>query len=77
MRQILLSDMKKGEKAVIKEIKIEGGLRQRLMDIGFIEGTEVTCVRISPFGDPKAFLIRRTVIALRNEDSSLILGVEK
>ena len=77
MRQILLSDMKKGERSVIKEIKIEGTLRQRLMDIGFIEGTEVTCVRISPFGDPKAFLIRGTVIALRNEDSSLILGVEK
>ena len=77
MRLIPLSDMRKGEKAVIKNILVKGDLRQRLMDIGFIEGTEIRCVRISPFGDPKAFLVRGAVIALRNEDSSGILGVMK
>ena len=76
MRLIPLSDMRKGEKAVIKTILVKGDLRQRLMDIGFIEGTEVRCVRISPFGDPKAFLVRGAVIALRSEDSSGILGVK-
>ena len=77
MRLIPLSDMRKGEKAVIKNILVKGDLHQRLMDIGFIEGTEIRCVRISPFGDPKAFLVRGAVIALRNEDSSGILGVMK
>ena len=76
MRLIPLSDMRKGEKAVIKTILVKGDLRQRLMDIGFIEGTEVRCMRISPFGDPKAFLVRGAVIALRSEDSSGILGVK-
>lgn len=76
MRLIPLSDMRKGEKAVIKTIIIKDALRQRLMDLGFIEGTEIKCVRISPFGDPKAFLVRGAVIALRKEDSSGILGVK-
>lgn len=75
MRLIPLCDMKKGERAVIKKLETKGDLRQRLMDIGFIEGTKVSCVRISPFGDPKAYLVRGAVIALRKEDAATVLGV--
>lgn len=76
MRQIPLCDIKKNEHLVIEKILTEGKLRQRLMDMGFVEGTKVKCVRISPFGDPKAYLIRGAVIALRKEDAATILGVK-
>ena len=76
MRQIPLCDIKKNEHLVIEKIMTEGKLRQRLMDMGFVEGTKVKCVRISPFGDPKAYLIRGAVIALRKEDAATILGVK-
>lgn len=76
MRLIPLSDIKKGEKLLIKKIKTKGELRQRLMDIGFIEETKTECVGISPFGDPKAYYLRGTVIALRKEDSAGIMGVK-
>lgn len=75
MRLIPLSDMKKGDSAVIERLETKGELRQRLMDIGFVEETKVKCVRISPFGDPKAYLLRGAVIALRKEDAKSILGV--
>ena len=77
MSFISLCDLKKGDSLVIKEIKTGEKLRQRLLDIGIIPGTKVKCVRISPFGDPKAFLVRGTVIALRNSDSAKILGVKE
>ena len=77
MSFVSLCDLKKGDGLVIKEIKNEEKLRQRLLDIGFIPGTKVKCVRTSPFGDPKAFLVRGTVIALRNSDSAKILGVKE
>ena len=77
MRLIPLSDMKKGDSAVIERLETKGELRQRLMDIGFVDGTKVKCVRISPFGDPKAYLLRGAVIALRKEDAESILGVIK
>ena len=77
MRLIPLCDMKKGEEAVIKKLETTGDLRQRLMDIGFVEGTKVKCVRISPLGDPKAYLVRGAVIALRKEDAATVLGVEE
>lgn len=49
---------------------------KRLMDLGLIENTKVTCVGVSAFGSPRAFLIRGAVLALRKEEASLIL-VEK
>ena len=75
MSCVSLKNLKKGDSFVIKEIKTDGNLRQRLLDIGFVPKTRIKCVRISPFGDPKAFFVRGTVIALRNSDSEKILGV--
>ena len=43
-----------------------------MLDLGFTKGTKIVPVFRSPFGDPTAFEIRGTVIALRKEDSCLI-----
>ena len=50
----------------------EGYLRRRFMDIGLVEGTLVECLRESPAGDPKAYLIRGAVIAIRKEDAATV-----
>ena len=68
-----LNSIEPGERAVISEIKSAEGIRRRLLDIGMIPGTEVECVGRSPSGDPKAFLIRGAVIAIRSEDSAGII----
>ncbi|MCL2088306.1 MAG: ferrous iron transport protein A [Oscillospiraceae bacterium] len=65
-----LSELRQGERAVV--IDVGGDMRDRLQDMGLIEGTEVACVQISPLGDPSAYLIRGAVIALREEDSCLV-----
>ena len=44
----------------------------RLTDLGLIPGTRVTCTARSPSGDPRAYLIRGTLIALRNADADHI-----
>lgn len=49
-----------------------GGMRRRLRDVGFCDGEKVVCVMKSPLGDPSAFLVRGTLIALRREDARLI-----
>ena len=76
MRLIPLSDIKKGEKFVIEKMKTKGEIRQRFFDLGFVEGTKIKCLRVSPFGDPKAYLVRGAVIAIREEDAKTILGVK-
>ena len=68
-----LSSLDKGEKATVKYLFISGSMRRRLQDIGLIKGTKVECVGKSPAGDPKAYLIRGAVIALRSEDAQRII----
>lgn len=51
---------------------IGGGMRRRLMDLGFSAGEHVECVLKSPPGDPRAYLVRGTVTALRGKDAAEI-----
>jgi ferrous iron transport protein A len=67
-----LSDISIGTECRISAIGTEGLMRRRLMDLGFVPGTKIECLRRSPAGDPTAYLVRGTVIALRKEDASYV-----
>jgi len=67
-----LKDLKQGDCCVIDVIPENNSMRRRLLDIGLVENTRVECVGQSPSGDPKAFLIRGAVIALRLSDCAMI-----
>ncbi len=69
---ITLNELNLGEEAMVGSVEANGGLKRRFLDIGLIKGTKVKCVAVSPQRDPKAFLIRGAVIAIRNKDSALI-----
>lgn len=68
-----LTSLEKGESGIVRYIESESPLRKRLLDIGIVSGTKVQCLQKSVFGDPKAYLIRDTVIAIRNEDAQHIV----
>ena len=67
-----LADLTVGTKSKISSIELDGLLRRRVLDLGMIPGTQVECIRRSPAGDPIAFRVRNTTIALRSNDASLI-----
>lgn len=67
-----LSELTAGKTAIIKEISINGQNRRRFFDLGFIPGTKVSIAFGSPLGDPTAYNIRGTVIALRREEAENI-----
>lgn len=71
-----LSELQVGERAVVSDILSVGAIRRRLLDIGLIQGTTVECVGQSPGKDPRAYLIRGAVIAIRKRDSDDILMEE-
>ena len=62
-----LNSLRVGQSARVSHI--EPAMRRRLLDIGLIPGTRVTCTAVSPAGDPAAYLIRGAVIALRGRDA--------
>lgn len=68
-----LFELGKGQKCRIDKVYENGNIKRRFLDIGLIENTLVECVEVSPLGDPKAFLIRGGVVALRKNDCQNIL----
>lgn len=73
-KKILLADGKKGQQIKITNILIDGVMRRRLFDLGFVPGATVEVIRKSPLGDPIAFRVSQTLIALRKEESKRIIG---
>ncbi len=63
-----LFELQTREKCLIDRIELVGSMRRRLLDLGLTPDTKVECVGKSPLGDPKAYLIRGAVIALRQKD---------
>ncbi|OHX65605.1 metal-dependent transcriptional regulator [Flammeovirga pacifica] len=70
-----LTDLKNDEKAIIHGLSQEcrGINRRRLLDLGFVKGSNIEISMVSPMQDPKAYLIRNTLIALRKEQTNMIL----
>lgn len=46
-----------------------GDIRRRLLDLGIIPGTLIKPVLKSPSGDPRAFEVRGTLLAIRKENA--------
>lgn len=67
-----LKELNIGEKAIVKNIRDDCLMKQRFIDIGIIEGTKIECVLLSPGKNPKAYMIKGAVIAIRNEDAKFI-----
>ena len=69
-----LSSLHLGERGKVLGLTqaCRGVERRRLLDLGFVPGTVIEVDLISPSGDPTAYRVRGTVIALRREQAGLI-----
>lgn len=73
MQYQALSSLQEGESRKITAILPSGTMAERLRELGFTAGTEVTCLQRSFSGDPTAYFVKGTVIALRKTDADSIL----
>lgn len=56
-----------GSLCKVKKINLNKSEKERILDLGMIPGTNIKVLQKSPLGDPTAYLIRGSVIALRSE----------
>lgn len=68
-----LSDYKPGEKGKIVQLCGNSDFRLRLMEMGFVKGTEVRVVKDAPLTDPVEFEIKGYHITLRRGEAAGIL----
>lgn len=76
---VRLSALPLGVEAVVFGIAgtCHGANRRRLQDLGFVEGSAVSVDLESPLGNPTAYLIRGTTIALRSDQARHIQVLKK
>ena len=64
-----LSELSIGKTATIQSVGGSGALRQHFLDMGLIQGTEVTVVKYAPMGDPIELRIHGYELTIRLEDA--------
>lgn len=72
-----LNKLELNQKGIIINIDSDLKIKQRLLDLGLINGTIIEKVFIAPLGDPSAYEFRGNIIALRNSDTKKIKIVLK
>ncbi|MEZ4462686.1 MAG: FeoA family protein [bacterium] len=74
MNELTLDKIEIGESATLTGFNDEFALqeRQRLLDLGLIPGTTIVAELRSAGGDPVAYRIRETLIALRKAQAKMI-----
>lgn len=68
-----LNEVEIGRKTRILEVKGEGALRRRLLDMGLTPNTEVMVRKVAPMGDPLEIQLRGYELTLRVEDAKNII----
>ena len=71
--QLVLADVSLGVEVRIIAVRLEGALRERLHNHGFIENNVVVPVRKAPFGGVRIYRVMNTLVALRREVASQVL----
>lgn len=70
-----ISDLKKGETAIIKDASSDD-IPLKLLEMGCLPGNQVTLLQIAPLSDPIYLNINGSFLAIRKETASLI-SIEK
>ena len=68
-----LLDLRRGDAAILDSIELPGEDARRLMELGFLPGTQVTAGRSAPGGDPRVFEVDGAEIALRRETAKHLI----
>jgi DtxR family Mn-dependent transcriptional regulator len=72
---VRLSALEEGETGTVVGISSDcrGASRRRLLDLGFVKGTAIRAELDSPLKNPRAYLIKNTLIALRKDQADYVL----
>lgn len=67
-----LSELKTGESGVIVKVHGHGGFRKRIVEMGFIKGTQVDVVLNAPLRDPVKYKLMDYEVSLRRAEAELV-----
>jgi len=69
---VTLSELKQGQTAIILSVRGEGHFRRRLLEMGFLRGTEVYVEKYAPLKDPIELILKGYHVSLRVDEAAQI-----
>ena len=71
-QRMYLSEMEEGQVGVITRVSGDGSFRRRLLEMGFIKGSEIYVEKYAPLKDPIELVIKGYHVSLRVEEAAQI-----
>lgn len=72
MESMTLDRLEEGQRATVSSLLASEGEQLRLLELGFVPGRPVAVLQAAPWGDPVAYAVCGSVIALRRADARQI-----
>lgn len=69
---VQLSSLPPGSQARVVALELEGEIRRRLLDLGFVPNAAIRILRQSPGGGLTAYRVKGTTVCLRAHDAERI-----
>jgi ferrous iron transport protein A len=70
---VALSEFRPGEKGRVRQVCGNPDFRRRLMEMGFVRGTEVSVIKYAPLNDPMELVLMGYHVSLRKGEAAEIL----
>lgn len=67
-----LSELKEGQTATVIRVGGDGPFRRRLLEMGFLRGTEVYVEKYAPLKDPIELILKGYHVSLRVDEAAHI-----
>jgi len=71
-KMLKLTQLKVGQKAIVKKIDCDRSIKSRLLTMGIVPGIEIQVEKVAPLGDPIDILVRGYHLSLRREEAQCI-----
>jgi len=67
-----LSDLAVGQSAKVIDVDGNDAVAVRLLEMGLVDGVEITLLGAAPLGDPLEFLVRGSRLSLRKTEAQRV-----
>lgn len=67
-----LASLAVGDRAAVVAVRGRGAIGVRLLEMGFVAGSQVSVVKVAPFGDPIELCLRGYHVSLRASEAERV-----
>ncbi len=73
IQRVNLDTLRVGQRGIVIGVGGKGQVRQRMLDMGLVPGSEIEVIRVAPLGDPVEFSIKGYHLSLRKSEAKEII----